>query len=221
MSDTFIKEIKEEERSDKIALFFAKNKHFFKRMAIVGAIFAVISIIYFAISSHLESKYSKILHQSLIEEENGNYKTAKDLLTEIYNSSFVPSNIKSIASLRYGSMHLIEGKKEQALEIYQKIVESRFSDRYFQDIAGLLASKILISLSDDYNEKGKKQTEQKLQKLLNKNKVLKPYLKEQIAIFYLKNKQPKKARKLLEEIIHNQEIPTTLKKRAENLTKLN
>ncbi len=221
MTDKFLKEIQKEERNDKVAKFFTKNRNLLKKLAIFLSILAIFLIIFNIVLNNLQEKYSAILHRSMIEEEIGNFEKSKELLEEIYNAKFAPSGVKSLAMLRYASLNLIQGKTEKALEIYEKIAFSSLNDNYIQEISGLLALKILTrEINENSSAKYQEETLKKIKKIVKNSKILNLYSKEQLAIFYIKTNKNQEARKILQEIILSPKASETLKKRARDLIKL-
>ncbi len=216
MSDKLLKQIKEEERSDKISNFFKKNISTIKKLAIAAIIILILGVIFWIWQNHQEEKYSSILHKSLIEEELNNLDKAKQELQNIINAKLAPSGAKSVAHLRYAGFLLQENKYDKALKAYQEISNSVTYDDFIQDLANLLAIKILV------NEQNLNPEENlgKIKKLVNKNKDLRPYALEQLAIYYINHNKKQEARRSLEEIIHDQKASKTLKLRVQELIKV-
>lgn len=221
MSELSLKQIKEEERTDKILKFLAKNKSVLKKLALLTIIIAIILTSFKIIKNNLTTKYSSILHQSLLAEEVGNFDKSKEKLQKIYNARFAPISIKSIAMMKYANILLLENKKEQAVDLYKEIAFNNLNDDFIQENSALLATKLIISdIKTDSSEKFKQETEEQIKKLTNVSKTLNSYFLEQSAIFYIKIDNKKEARKILEQILRDQKIPQTLKNRVLDLIKL-
>lgn len=217
MSELSLRQIKDEARKDAIARFFITYKGMIKRFAMVALISLILYGIYNLILSNLQAKYSKLLHESLIAEQLGDFDTVKEKLKIIHDAKFAPSNVQSLANLRYGSVLLIENDKENAIKIYKEIAASRTNDDYLRDLAALLASKILIA---DLNTENEQKTLKNLKNFVEKSDVLKPYILEQMAVFYIKTKQNQEARKILEEIVKTEKISQSLQLRTLDLIKI-
>jgi hypothetical protein len=217
MSELSLRQIKEEARKDAIARFFSTYQGMIKRLAIVVAISLLLYGVYSLILNNLQAKYSKLLHESLIAEQLGDFEQVKEKLKKIHDAKFAPSNVKSLANLRYGSVLLIENDKENAIKIYEEVANSRTNDDYVRDLGALLASKILIS---NLNAKNEQKTLKNLKQFTSKSEVLRPYILEQMAIFYIKTKQISEAREILEEIVKTEKITQSLQLRALDLIKI-
>ena len=70
----FLNQVKSEARADKVWQFFAKHKNLSKKLAIAFVTFLVAYFIFSLVHGSLQEKYSQIFHQSLIEEELGNFE---------------------------------------------------------------------------------------------------------------------------------------------------
>ncbi len=221
MDNTLIKELKAEARSDAITNFFHRRKKIFYRISVAAIFFLLCFFVFSIIRNNLEEKYSKILHQSLISEELGEFEKAKENLAQIYNATFAPSGPKSLASMRYAGLLLVEGKKDEALKIYQEIAFSSSYDDFIQELSGILAAKILVNqINKTSDQELQNKTLAELNKIVKNNKILRPYTLEQLAIFYIKTQKNIEARKALEEIIKTPNIAQSLAIRASDLIKL-
>lgn len=217
----FLNQIKSEARADKVWQFFAKHKNLSKKLVIVFAIFLAGFFIFSLIHNSLQEKYSEILHQSLIDEEMGDFAKTQEALQEIADATFAPSGVKGLASLRYAGLLLRMGKKDEALKIYQETAFSVFYDDFVQETAGLLAAKLLINDVNKNSDKSMQDnvTEQ-VEKIVNNNKILKDLTLEQQAILMIKIDNKIKAREILEKIVKSEKAVQSLKSRAADLIKL-
>lgn len=161
-------------------------------------------------------KYSSVLHESLIAQQSGDLKTSKEKLLEIRNSSFVPSNINAIASIRYAGFLLNEGKNIEASEIYLAINKCLTCNDFLNDLAGYLAVSIWIS--DD--EFLKNDLSSKINKIYNNSKSLKYQIAEQWGFYEIQKKNLEKANKIFDEIIDSSDADKTIKARAQDSKKM-
>lgn len=195
-----------------------------KTLVTVVSILAGLLIIYFIFSIYCKNqqeKYSQIFHQSLIEEEKGNMAGSITGLEQIYNTKFAPSGVKSLASLRLAGILLNNGQSEKALEIYEDIAQTNRYDNYLQDLASLLASRLIVIGVDASQEKSMQENNlKKIEKFESKSKILRNYISEQKAIYLMKIGKLEESAKVLEKISTAKEASQTLKARASDLTKL-
>ncbi len=159
-------------------------------------------------------KYSAILHQVVIDEQQGNLEKATASLKEIYDSS-APAGVKEIASLKYASHLLANDKNDEAIEVYLNTNKSKRFDNYIREYAGLLAVKTMISSGKD------KEKIAALIKDLEKNsKVLKYNFIEQRGMFAWDNENYKEANDAFKILADNPEASDIIKKRAKDMVEI-
>lgn len=179
----------------------------------------LLAIFYFAFcifNSYQSKKYSAILHQSLIAQQTGDSKLAKEKLFEIYSSSLVPPNIKAIASIRYAGYLLNENNKLEATKIYLEVNDYSFCNQYLVDLSGYLAISTLISdqelLKEDYSKK--------LKKIFNQSQALKWHIAEQRGFYEMQKNNFKLADQIFVEIEKSQDADKSIKSRAKDARKI-
>ncbi len=221
MDNSLIREIKDEARKDKVTSFITKNK---KPLLITSAAIFLILVAYFVYDYAKyknEVAFSKIYHQAIIHEENGEFNKSLTLLKSIYNSDDAPSGVKALASLRYAAASISSNKIDKALEVYEEIAFKRKYDDYLQNLSGLLLAKlIIVNLGDQPNEESAKYAVTRIKRIVNNNKILKLQAQEQLAILYIKVNKNDEARKILESIRSSKDGSTQIKSRVNDLIKL-
>ncbi|MFT6106482.1 MAG: hypothetical protein ACJA0S_000162 [Rickettsiales bacterium] len=165
-----------------------------------------------AFYSQMQSeKYSKILHQATIDEQNGNMEKSFEALKSIYESNS-PAGVKSIASIKYATKILDNGDANLASEVYLEINKNKKFDQYIREYAGLSALKILI------NENKSADEIHSLAEILEKNSnILKYYIIEQKGNFEWNSGNFDAANKIFSSLAGNPEIENSLKKRASEM----
>lgn len=206
-----INQAKSEARSEQIAKFFAKNSKI-----IFSAVIAVLTIlvVYFIFNLYQKSqeeKYSEILQLSIIDEQSGNFDKAKETLKNIVDNKSVPNGVRSIASLRYAAFLFNEGKKSEALDVYQSLNSCSSCDAYIKDLAGLLMVKIWVS---DEAESQKADLFDRITKIEKNSSELKYEIIEQRAIAEMQKNELGKAYDSFNSIVNNPELPRALQTRA-------
>lgn len=213
-----IKQAKEEARKENIKKFLKEKSKLIS--AIVGAFLLVIliTIIVSMRNSAKRAEFSEMLHQTLIDQQIGDIKKSKTGLKAIYENKSAPAGVKSLASLRYAALLLNEGKKAEAIAIYDEVNQCRSCNLYVRDVAGLLEIKILMS---DDQEAAKIDLLAKIKKIEKSAQPLKNYLSEQRALFEMKNGNLEEAYRLFDLIAQNpSKVAAALKERAENRLKM-
>ncbi len=198
-------------QKDTIKRFFSKNS---KTISTLLILIFIGAIGFFAYNSYKKSqaeKFSEILHQSLLDQQAGEFEKAKENLKKIYQSSMAPSGVKSLASLRYAGFLLEEGKKEEAIKVYQEVNDCRFCDAYVKDLAGLLVVKLWIA---DESELKKEDLTLRIEKIENKASPLKFHIAEQRAILEMYKGNLEKSYQIFELIEKSSEVSPNLKTRA-------
>ncbi|MFT6077069.1 MAG: hypothetical protein ACJA02_000823 [Myxococcota bacterium] len=153
-------------------------------------------------------KYSAILHQATIDEQNGDLEKSFETLKTIYESNS-PAGIKSIAGIKYAAQILNNGEADLASEIYLQINKNKKFDQYIREYAGLSALKILI------NEDKSTEEINSLAAILEKNShILKYYIIEQKGIFEWSLGNFESANQIFSTLANNPEIEGSLKKRS-------
>jgi hypothetical protein len=185
----------------------------------LSIVFVALLAIYFSFciaNSYQAKKYSAILHESLIAQQSGDLKLAKEKLFQIYNSSLVPSNIKAIASIRYAGFLLDENNKIEASKIYIETSNCLFCNQYLADLSGYLAISILMSDQELLKIDNSKQ----IKKIHDNSKPLKWHIAEQRGFYEMQKENFKLADQIFAEIEKNQDADKAIKSRAKDARKI-
>lgn len=212
-----VKEAKKELHKENLKKFFNKNNKHISRSAIVAFAVLIILVIANSVQSSREKKFSEIFHQSLIDQQLGNEKQAREKLQKIYDAKSAPSGVRSLAALRLAAAFFNEGNLDGAEKIYSEISSCGSCDDYLRDLAGLLLVKTWLS---DEGEISKDDIITRVEKVENSNKLLKFYISEQRAFLESSKGNLEKSYQILELIIKSSESPKALKERAENSVKI-
>lgn len=206
---------------DFILNFIAKQK---KKLLLLGALFAGFLVILFFVNlyqKYAQEKYSALFHQALIFEEKGEIVKAKEELQKIHETSFAPSGVKGLASMRYAAILFAQNNVDEALKVYEEIGNSNRYNQYLRELSSLLATKILvIKANENSDEAFKKQALKQIEKFEARSKNLNLYIAEQKGIFFLKTKNLEKSFETFEAIIKNQNAEQALKLRAADMIKI-
>ena len=191
------------------------------KMVIRGAVALVAIAIFWGIfgfvQNYREAKYSEILHQSLINQQLGNYEKTKENLKSIYEAKSAPSGVRSLGSLRYAGFLLSEGKKSEAAKVYVEINECFACDDYIKDLAGLLAVKVWMS---DEEEVAKEDLASRIQKIENSANSLRYHISEQRGLLEMQKYNLEKSYQIFEAIAKSPEGSQVIKLRAEDEMKI-
>ncbi len=206
-----IDQAKSQARGDAVKNFISNNKKNVTTFTVVGTIALVIFLIFNFYQKSQERKFSKILHQSLIDQQIGDLAKAQESLKKIYETESAPGGVRSLAGLRYAGLLLNEGKSVEAIKVYQTINECGSCDSYAKDLAGLLLVKFWIM---DASENNKEDLGARIEKIENKSKILKYQIAEQRAWFEMQKNNLEKSRQIFESIAKNPEAPQVVKARA-------
>lgn len=209
-SKSLIKHIKFQIHKDKICNLAKTHK---KNIAYFLAVVVVAIIILVGNSSYQQfqaKKYSTILHQAMIDEQNGEIEKSTAALKKIYESN-APAGVKQIASLTYLSRLMTEGKSSEAIDGYLAINQNTKFDKYVREYAGLNALKISI---DHIKIEDKDRLLALANKLEKGSKILKNYITEQKGLLLWSVGDLKAANDIFESLANNLEASDLLKKRA-------
>jgi hypothetical protein len=212
-----INQAKSQARNEKIREFLNKNSRLLKRLATVLAVVAVVFAVFTLIQNSRQEKFSAILHQSLIDQQLGNLKSAKENLKTIYEAKSAPSGVHSLASLRYAAFVLEEGNKAEAAKIYEEVSKCFSCDSYIKDLAGLLAVRTWLI---DENELKKEGLAKRIEKIENSNKSLKYQVAEQRALLEMQRNNLEKSYSIFELIAKSPESSDASKARAKDGLKM-
>ncbi|MCE3255143.1 MAG: hypothetical protein K0R25_637 [Rickettsiaceae bacterium] len=209
----FCEKVKSEFTQEKIIACLQRHKNSIIYL-VVFALLALVLVLSFNFYNQVQSKkYSAILHQALVDEQNGEMEKSNEALKKIYNS-MAPVGVREIASLKYASQLVKDKKIEQAIDVYLRISKSKNFDPYIKEYAGLVAIKFLINQNN-------KESHDKIRALLTdlekNSKTLKYYVTEQKGIFEWNAGNFKEAGKIFKELDSNKDIPDALKKRTEEM----
>ncbi|OFW79699.1 MAG: hypothetical protein A2887_02055 [Alphaproteobacteria bacterium RIFCSPLOWO2_01_FULL_40_26] len=212
---SLINQAKSQVRTDKLVKFFFDNGRLLLQLGLALIVVAIIFVGFVSWQKANREKFSSILHQSLIYQQNGELDKAKENLKKIVDSDSAPEGIKSLASLRYGAFLLEEGKKDEAAKIYLDVNDCRSCDDYVRELAGLLAVRTFLS-----DETQKPDLAEHIERVENKSRILRYHIAEQRAFFELQKNNLEKSYQIFEMIAKAPESAQTLKTRAEDGMKI-
>jgi hypothetical protein len=216
MSDeinNLINQAKDQARKEVLKNFFYKNSKFISR-SLIAALAIVLAVLAFNIvQNSRQAKYSEIFHQALIYQQLGDEVKTKAELQKIYDVKSAPSGVRSLASMRLAAIYFNEGNVKEANKIYAKISECRSCDKYISDLAGLLLVKNWMS---DENEVNKDDIIARVEKIENRNTVLKYYITEQRAFLEASKGNLEKSYQIFELISKSSEASQSLKEKAKD-----
>jgi hypothetical protein len=215
-SKSLIRDLKSEMRKEKIislAKTHQKNITYFLSLVILVAIIFTAFSFYSKIQS---KKYSKILHQAMIDEQNGKQNESIAGLKTIYESN-APAGVKAIGSLKYASELMKEGKIEEGVDAYLKINQDKTFDAYVREYSGLIALKTLVDENKPENKDKITTLEARLEK---ESKTLKYYIIEQKGVFLWNLGEFKNSNEAFKSVAENIETPDALKKRATEMVNI-
>jgi hypothetical protein len=215
--NNIIHQAKSEARADIIKQFFVSNRKILKIIASSALVLIVAFVAFDAYQTSQEKKFSIVLQQSIIDQQEGNLDKAKNSLKEVVDSKVAPRNIKALASLRLAALLLDENKKAEAVAIYQKVNSCVSCDSYLKDLAGLLTVRVWLS---DENEIQKEDLLVRIEKIEANSKELRYQISEQKGWFELLKNNLDKSYAIFESLAKNPEVDETLKKRAEEAMKI-
>lgn len=208
--NALLRQLKEEERREKIQIFLIKYQKQLIYFVVLALVIACAFGSYSIYRQNQNVAYSKLIHQSLVFENLGKKKEYLQILEEIRSKSTVPDNIRAIALLKYGSELVEQNKIQEAVDVYLQANDLN-SDPYFRELAGLLAVKSMIDSGD---KKFNDRITQTLVKLEKTSEILKPFILEQKGIFNWMQSDYKGAAAIFEKISKNDKNPEFLKLRA-------
>jgi hypothetical protein len=212
-SKSFFRELKSKIQKDQLLFIIKKYQKIISIILIALILFSIFYTCWSWYQKNQSKKYSIILHQSLIDDQNGNTKKSTLALKQIYQSS-ASTKVKQIASLRYAISLTKDGKNEQAIEVYLNINKNKKFDQYVREYAGLIALKTLVS-SSKINDK------EKILSLGNKlekdSKFLKYQIIEQKGLLLWNLREFKGANETFKTIVNNPEASDQIKQRAKEM----
>lgn len=212
-----IKQAKKETQQEKIRAFFNDNKSCVIRSAIVLAAVIIAIIVIISVQSSRSKNFSKLVHQSLIYQQSGDFDKAQKTLEEVYSASFVPGGIKSIAMLRYAAFLLGDGKTKEAQKVYADLHDCSSCNEYNRDLAGLILVKIWMS---DDEELAKEDLDDRIEDIEDSSSILKNHVAEQRAILNMIKGDFEESREIYEEILEEEDVFEQLKERAKDSIKI-
>jgi hypothetical protein len=209
-SKSLIRELKSQIRKEKIfslAKTHQKNLTYFLSLVVLVAVFFAAFSFY---TQNQSKKYSTILHQSIIDEQNGEKTNSREALKNIYESN-APAGVKGISSLKYAASLMRDGKIEEGIDAYVAISKNKKFNDYVREYSGLIALKTLVDLNKPENKDQIIALESRLEK---ESRTLKYYIIEQKGVFLWNSGDFKTANEAFKSIAENIETPEALKKRA-------
>lgn len=216
MSDevtNLINQAKDQARKENLKNFFSKNSKTISRLAIAVVALVLVTLAFNAVQSSRQAKYSAIFHQALIYQQLGDEVKAKAELQKIYDTKSAPSGVRSLASLRLAAIYFNEGNSKEANKIYAEISDCGSCDKYISDLAGLLLVKNWMS---DESEVNADDIIARVEKVENRNRVLKYHISEQRAFLEALKGNLEKSYQILELITKSSEASPALKEKAKD-----
>lgn len=212
-----IHQVKSETRNENFRKFFTKNSKILITCCCVVVVCAIGFFIFNSYQESQEKKFSAMLQQSVIFEQDHELDKAKQSLQDIINAGSAPSNIKALAGLRYAGLLLNEANSTEAITAYQAVNQCQACDPYFKDLAGLLMVKIWMS---DSNELQKPDLLQRIEKIEQSNQFLRNEITEQKAILAMQKDDLATAYQIFESLSKNPEMDKEVKGRASEALKI-
>ncbi len=209
-SKSLLRDLKSNIRKEKILSLAKTHQRNIIYLISLGALVAALFTAFSFYSQSQSKKYSTILHQAMIDEQNGEKAKAEQSLKDIYESS-APAGVKEIASLKYAAKLMGEGQINEGIEAYLAINQNRKFNDYVREYSGLIALKTLI---DNNNPENKDKIIALASRLEKESKTLKYYIIEQKGVFLWNEGDFKTANEAFKSIAENIETPEALKKRT-------
>ncbi|GDX36362.1 hypothetical protein LBMAG18_08730 [Alphaproteobacteria bacterium] len=211
-----LKNAKNKANKESIFGFMVDNKKMLVKALSVALVVVVIYSGFCVFQNHQAKKYSAILHESVVAQQKGDIKLAKEKLSQINQAKFVPANVYALASIRYAGYLLDEGDKVKASEIYLQVNDCFYCNDYLVDLAGLLAINTLMS--DD--ELMKKDLSKQINKIYKNANSLKYHIAEQRGFYEIQKENYQLADEIFKEIENDEEVDKSLKTRAQDAQKI-
>ncbi len=210
-----INQARSQARFDILKSFFRKRRKNITTLAIIVVVGLVGYFVFNIYQKYKQEEFSVILYKSIFNEQIGEKEKAKEELKNIIGAATAPLGVKSIASLRYASIILGEGKKDEALKIYQEVNDCGLCNEYVRDLSGLLLARILVA-----ENAADKDLPERLLKIEKHSGLLKNYIAEQRATLALQNENLKDAYEIFTKIAQDKKASPDLKSRAEDGMKI-
>ncbi|MEO0672776.1 MAG: tetratricopeptide repeat protein, partial [Pseudomonadota bacterium] len=210
--DTFLREVEEEYRRDRVAKFFDKYG-----VALGAAIVAGLAGLggyywYSAYQTDLQQKAGRdlVVAERLLNSEKDEERTeALSSLTALANNG--PVGYRTLAGLRLGGELETAGKKDEALAAYKKVAETDGADPKLQSLARLRIA-VLEATPETWA-----QTKSRITPIATDESPWKYSAREQLALAAIAAKQENEARTTLLQLIADEQTPPAMKRRAEML----
>jgi hypothetical protein len=209
-SKSLIRDLKSHVRKEKILSLAKTHQRNIIYLLSLGSLFAALLISFSFYSQYQSKKYSTILHQAMIDEQNGEKAKSNQALKDIYESR-APAGVKEIASLKYAARLMGEGQTNEGVETYLVINKNTQFNDYVREYSGLIALKTLV---DNNKPENKDKIIALASRLEKESKTLKYYIIEQKGVFLWNEGDFKTANEAFKSIAENLETPEALKKRA-------
>jgi len=209
-SKSLIRDLKSHVRKEKVLALAKTHQKNIVYLLSLGALVAAFLISFSFYSQYQSKKYSTILHQAMIDEQNGEKAKSDQALKDIYESS-APTGVKEISSLKYATRLMQEGKTNEGVEAYLAINQNKKFNDYVREYSGLIALKTLV---DNNKPENKDKIVALISRLEKESKTLKYYIIEQKGVFLWNEGDFKTANEAFKSIAENLETPEALKKRA-------
>jgi len=209
-SKSLIRDLKSHVRKEKVLALAKKHQRNIIYLLSLGILVVVFLISFSFYNQHQSKKYSTILHQAIIDEQNGEIAKSDQSLKDIYESR-APAGVKEIASLKYAARLMSEGQTNEGVEAYLATNKNKQFNDYVREYSGLIALKTLV---DNNQPENKDKIIALASRLERESKTLKYYIIEQRGIFLWSEGDFKTANEAFKSIAENLETPEVLKKRA-------
>lgn len=218
MSDNekqMMNEINSSIRKQNLVDIYQKNRKLINITLALLAIFAVVFLTVSIYQNKQAEKFSKILHQSMIDYQMKKFDDAQQKLSEIYNSKSAPKGLKTLAGLRLSAMYLNNNSKEgveKATKIYEEINSCRSCPGYAKDLTGLLLVKFWLVNEDFFNDE---KIIKEINKIADKSQFFKYEVFYEQAFFEVREGNLEKAYNKFELIAKSPESSEEMKEEAQ------
>ena len=201
-NDNFINELKYDAIKDNVKGFLTKNV---KRILILLLILLAVFLGRFIVKSH---KKNKILnYNSKIFESLSSQEVIADL-EKLYNDENIPRVSKTLTGLNLVKEYAKKLENEKIAKIYEDILNNE-GDTYLKYYSGL--NLLILRLNDDNIDNT--YLENLFSKLENEENPLLEMVKEQKILFLIKNGGYDDTRKIIDDLLSNDEVNSSFKNR--------
>ncbi len=207
-------EIKEDLTREKYALLWQKYANYIIGIAVSIILLTGATVLTKNYLASRNSGYSDILFEANTLPKEEALKKYDDLIA---NSN---STYQTIAALRKASIFVSEGKNNDALAMYKKVIEEISAPQEFKDVSKLLYITLYNNMVMDTNEKDEeleKTASSYLEESIKDKSIFKYNAMELTAFHEFNSKNYTKAKDIFNDIIKSKESPQNIQVRAEEM----